>query len=54
MPASPYKPCCIIVMARVWMPTFHRAEKAYKAYRADLANAVRELKAKWEKRKAKY
>ena len=53
MPASPYKPCCIVVMGKVWVPTLHRAEKAYKAYTANLAKVVRELKARWEKRKGK-
>ena len=40
-------------MAKVWIPTFHRAEKAYKGYRARLANAVRNLKARWENREGK-
>ena len=35
------------------MPTFHRAEKAYKNYRESLAKAFRELRARWEKRKGK-
>ena len=35
------------------MPTIRRADQAYKAYRAALAKAVRELKAMWEKRKGK-
>ena len=40
-------------MGKVWVPTLHRAEKAYKAYAAALAKAVRELKARWEKRTGK-
>ena len=35
------------------MPTFHSAAETYNGYRADLAKAVRELKARWEKRKGK-
>ena len=40
-------------MARLHKPAFDRADKAYKAYRARLAKAVRELKARWEKREGK-
>ena len=40
-------------MAKVRLPSVGRAEKAYKDYRADVAKAVRDLKARWEKRKGK-
>ena len=53
MPVSPYKPCCIIVMAKMRIPSVGRADKAYKAYRVGLAKAIWELRARWEKRKGK-
>ena len=40
-------------MAKMRIPSVGRADEAYKAYRAHLAKAVRELKARWEKRKGR-
>ena len=40
-------------MAKLYMPQVGRAEKAYKNYRESLAKAIRELRARWEKRKGK-
>ena len=45
--------CCFLVMVKMWMPQVGRAEKAYMNYRESLAKAIRELRARWEKRKGK-
>ncbi len=52
-PVSPFNSCCFIVMAKMRIPSVGRAEKAYKNYRESLAKAIRELRARWEKRKGK-